>query len=372
MAVGGCNDALKTPPADASLASDLALGTGGSGPPPMADALAAGDATPGMGGSGQGGSGPLVTGTGGQGAGGTQGNGGVGQGGTAPVGGGGAGGTATTATGTGGLQLGGSGAGTIGGSGGQSSGGRGGSPTGGAGGSTGGSGGQGGAGGSTGCPVLTQTKSSRTARSAGFTGDYKTDYYGLYSVSCTAVTECAAACVKAGGTQSSCAASECIHSTTDYCLPPTYWFDLDRLRVEGGTIETSAWIIMVSNPYRDQLIATDFQFEIPSGATIQGIVMSINRSADDATAIADYQVKLVREGATVGLDRAGTKAWPSAFEYADYGGPADAWGGTWKPADVNAAGFGVALTPMYLSTGGNARGYVDFIRGTVYYSLPCP
>ena len=60
------------------------------------------------------------------------------------------------------------------------------------------------------------------------------------------------------------------------------------------------------------------------------------------------------------------------MKYASYGGATDRWGTTWTPADVNATGFGVGLTPMYLLTGGNGRAYVDFIRATVYYSLPCP
>jgi hypothetical protein len=304
-----------------------------------------------------------VTATGGQptGGGGSSGigTGGQGKGGTA-------GGQAT-----GGIGQGGAGAAT-GGSAGSATGGTGGRSTGGIAGTTSGSGGRGGSSGTTSCPVLSQVKSSRSARSAGFTGTYQTNYYPLYSAACTQVADCESACVTAGGTQSSCAASECIHSTTDYCLPPTYWFDLDHLRTEGGSTEASAWITMVNNPYRDQLIATEFQFEIPADAAISGIVMSINRSADSANAIADYEVKLIREGATVGLDRGGTIPWPATFAYADYGEPNDRWGTTWAPADVNATGFGVALTPMYLSSGGNARGYVDFIRGTVYYSLPCP
>jgi hypothetical protein len=229
----------------------------------------------------------------------------------------------------------------------------------------------GGAGGAPGCAVLSQTRSSRAARSAGFSGAYDVDYYPLYSVSCTTLAECQTACVQAGGSEQSCASSECIHSVTDYCLPPTYWFDLDLLRVEGGRIESSAWIILVNHPYRDQLLASDFQFELPPEATLQGIAVSINRSADMAELIADYEVKLLRSGSTVGLDRAKTAAWAAVFQYVTYGGPSDLWGVTWTPADLNSTGFGVALTPMYLSTAGNARGYVDFIRATAYYFLPC-
>ena len=47
--------------------------------------------------------------------------------------------------------------------------------------------------------------------------------------------------------------------------------------------------------------------------------------------------------------------------------PIDLWGTTWTAATIDASGFGVALTPMYLMSAGNDRAYVDFIRATVYY-----
>jgi hypothetical protein len=232
----------------------------------------------------------------------------------------------------------------------------------------------GGAAGSAACPVLTQTKSSRAAHSAGFPGTIDA-YDNLSHVTCTTVADCASACVKAGGAQVSCAASECVAGivgSTDRCMTPTFWFYLDRLRVEGGTTGSSAWIAMVNRPYRDQLIANDFQFEISPEATIQGIAMSINRSADSEGLVGDYEVRLVRDAATtVGLDRGITKPWPTEFQYADYGGPTDLWGTAWTPADVNSTGFGVALTPTYLDTAGNSGAYVDFIRATVTYSVPC-
>jgi hypothetical protein len=304
----------------------------------------------------------------------------------APTGGSGgrsSGGTAGASSVSGGQITGGAGGAPTGGSGDRSYGGTagassasGGQITGGASGTpTGRSGGRssGGTGGSTGCPVLDQTKSSRAAHSSGFSGTLDA-YYAIDNVVCTTVADCASACVQAGGTQVSCASSECVQGldTPNYCLPPTFWSNLDQLRTEGGTTDSSASIIMVNNPYRDQLIANDFQFEIPAEATVQGIAMSINRSADSESAVGDWEVKLVRDAATtVGLDRAGTKAWPTTFEYADYGGPTDHWGTTWTPADVNGTGFGVALTPMYLGTAGNSWAYVDFIRATVTYSLPC-
>jgi hypothetical protein len=152
-------------------------------------------------------------------------------------------------------------------------------------------------------------------------------------------------------------------------LPPTYWIDFDKLLTEGSSQESSVYIIMVNNPYRDPLLASNFQFEIPSGAKILGISFSINEAAGSENMIADYSVRALANNAVVGLDRGHTTAWTTTFHPEVYGGPSDLWGATWTAEAVNGAGFGVALTPLYLETAGNERAYVDFIRATVTYDV---
>jgi len=225
------------------------------------------------------------------------------------------------------------------------------------------------AGGASGCSGSSQTRSARTGKSAGFSGNYQTDYYPLYSHACVTVADCSAACVTAGGTQTSCAASECVDSTPDYCLPPTYWFGFDQLLTEGNSQESSVALIMVNNPYRDQLLASNFQFEIPSGAKILGISFSIREAAGSENMIADYSVRALSNNLAVGLDRGHTKAWTTEFHPEIYGGAADLWGTSWTADAVNATGFGVALTPLYLDAAGNERAYVDFISATVTYDV---
>ena len=124
---------------------------------------------------------------------------------------------------------------------------------------------------------------------------------------------------------------------------------------------------MVNNPYRDQLLASNFQFEIPSGAKILGISFSINEAAGSENMVADYSVRAMVNSTAVGLDRGHTKAWSTTFHPEVYGGASDLWGTTWSVDDVNGAGFGISLTPLYLDTAGNERAYVDFIRATVTY-----
>jgi len=223
--------------------------------------------------------------------------------------------------------------------------------------------------GSAGCLPVSQTRHARTAKSAGFKGDYAEDYGPLYYKNCTVAADCASACVKAGGTSDSCAASECVPSTEgpDHCLPPTYWVYLDQILTEGNSQESSVQVIMVNNPYRDQLLASNFQFEIPSGAKILGISFTVNEAAGSANMIADYSVRALANGNPVGLDRGHSKAWSTLFHPELYGDLADLWGTTWTADVINAEGFGIAITPLYLDTAGNERAYIDFIRGTVTY-----
>lgn len=211
-----------------------------------------------------------------------------------------------------------------------------------------------------------QTGYAHVGTSAGFSGSYESDYYPVYSKACSAHADCLATCVTAGGTEQSCSAAKCIDSTSDYCLPPTYWFGLENLRIEAEPADTGAWTILDSTKYRDQLLATDFQFAIPSSATITGIVVQIRKSAESSMA-ADQEIRLLRNGATVGLDHSKSDPWPSGLEYVEYGTPTDLWGASWTPSDLSSQQFGVAITARYLDIGGNARAYVDFVKATVYY-----
>lgn len=118
--------------------------------------------------------------------------------------------------------------------------------------------------------------------------------------------------------------------------------------------------------------ATGFGFTIPSDATIEGIVVEIERKASGSSTgtVRDASVRLYKAGVLTGADRAATAtAWPTADAYKSYGGATDLWGTTWTPADINAAGFGVGLAATLLANGPlTVTAYVDHIRVTVYYS----
>ena len=120
------------------------------------------------------------------------------------------------------------------------------------------------------------------------------------------------------------------------------------------------------------LEATGFGLAIPAGATIQGIAVTIARAATVSNDIFDAQVRLLQAGVVAGSDHRNGVAWPGNGLYspvnAAYGGPTDLWGVTWTPAQINATGFGVAVSVA--SFGAGSVAYVPALSLTVAYALP--
>lgn len=115
------------------------------------------------------------------------------------------------------------------------------------------------------------------------------------------------------------------------------------------------------------LLATNFGFSIPAGATIDGIVVGVERKEGSTFEdITDSSIRLYK-GSFVGDNKATGTEWPTALTYADYGGAADTWSAGLTAADVNASTFGVGISAVCsVAFGGTAS--IDHIRITVYYT----
>jgi hypothetical protein len=221
------------------------------------------------------------------------------------------------------------------------------------------------------CPARPTTPAGPHAgRSAGYAGNL-TDYSALYNVTCATVQDCANACVAVGGTQASCTeGSECVEGSAGsprHCLPPTYWRYGDQVVEESADATGAAEQTLVLIAYNDPLAVTDFRIAVPAGATIRGIQFEVRRSADEPQ-VFDDSVRLLRDGRAVGTEHRRTDAWPASLAYATYGGPTDTWGEIWTPADIQAAGFGIAVAARWGVPDSNARAYIDYVRATIYYS----
>ena len=176
------------------------------------------------------------------------------------------------------------------------------------------------------------------AQSAGFFGS-RNPYKALFGVSCMGVTDCANACVAAGGTITSCTmGSLCAQGLGDAgrsCVPPSYWLDTTGALSASGMINNDAQLVLVNSAFNDALVLTDFGIAIPDDSVIVGIQLDVVRAAARGEAI-DEAVQLMRGGAPVGVDHGQPAPWPTTLASVSYGGPNDTWGVSWTVADVRS------------------------------------
>jgi hypothetical protein len=110
------------------------------------------------------------------------------------------------------------------------------------------------------------------------------------------------------------------------------------------------------------LKATNFGFEIPAGATIEGIVVEIERSGLGEAG----SVRILKGGSVQAAERASGGPWPEADAYCAYGSHVDLWGASWAYTDINASNFGVAISVKGVG-GGDV--FIDHVRITVCYAV---
>lgn len=139
------------------------------------------------------------------------------------------------------------------------------------------------------------------------------------------------------------------------------WTNPANARAADGVYAT----VGLSGSATNFLSWSDFGFSIPSGSTINGIELEVNRKSTTVAGNGDADVRLVVSGVRVGSDRHNGYSLPTTAATAVYGGPSDLWGTTWSASDVNASGFGAAW-----SCGGipGQTVSVDYARVTVYYT----
>ncbi len=94
------------------------------------------------------------------------------------------------------------------------------------------------------------------------------------------------------------------------------------------------------------LMATNFGFSIPGSATIDGVVLEIEKSHTSTGNDKDGVVKLVKGGTVQGNNYASTTVnWTTTDTYYTYGtSTTDLWGLTLTPSDINSSTFGAAVS----------------------------
>ncbi|MBI4305247.1 MAG: hypothetical protein HY678_02910, partial [Chloroflexi bacterium] len=124
----------------------------------------------------------------------------------------------------------------------------------------------------------------------------------------------------------------------------------------------------------NNLDATNFGLSIPSGATINGVQVSIEKgtTVNSGATVTDTTVRLLKAGAVVGDNKASGTAWPIADANATYGGSSDLWGTSWTAGDFTPSGFGVRISASQSGGDSSHTIAVDHVRITVYFTPETP
>lgn len=122
----------------------------------------------------------------------------------------------------------------------------------------------------------------------------------------------------------------------------------------------------------DILRAYNFDFDIPSGSTIDGIEVVLKTTGGSANVTYEL-VQLYGSAGTLIGDNYSTGAILSAEypEYTDFGSNTDLWGTSWSIDDINDSDFGVGLAAYNASSASQSAEAYD-VKITVYYTEPIP
>jgi hypothetical protein len=147
----------------------------------------------------------------------------------------------------------------------------------------------------------------------------------------------------------------------------------NSLQADNVYATATAILSVLSGPTQN-LTLTNFGFNIPTAATICGVVVTAKKKALNVNVlsnVADNSVKLVKGGIVSGTNKALAGNWTTTNTSFTYGGDTDSWGLTLTPADVNASNFGIAFSAYITGTISLIpSAQIDNIQVTVYYTIP--
>jgi hypothetical protein len=140
----------------------------------------------------------------------------------------------------------------------------------------------------------------------------------------------------------------------------------------GNNNQYASVTISDSDNVTAYITAKDFDFSIPSGATINGIEVFVEKQRDCADSscssdVYDNRVRIIKNNTVGSTDRSIASPWTDSDSTVTYGSSSDLWGTTWAPSDINSTGFGFALSAKR-SGGGDRTAKVDLIQIKVHYT----
>lgn len=163
------------------------------------------------------------------------------------------------------------------------------------------------------------------------------------------------------------------------------WFPQDNIKASDNQYAATT---LSDNETSGSIRATNFGFSIPAGATINGVVVDIERKVNKDTSdgcdwhdghyndyyspVQDAEVKIIDAGGNVvGDNKATATNYTKADTYESHGGPTNLWGLTLTRTIINDIDFGVSIKVKKNGSGcGDINTGIDHVKMTVYYTLP--
>ncbi len=147
------------------------------------------------------------------------------------------------------------------------------------------------------------------------------------------------------------------------CGSDSDWIDTNQM---GSSDDSYANSEVPKGGCSYYLFIDNFGFSIPAGATINGIQVDMERSAQNGGVISDAYVSLHVSGSPAGDNMGVGGTWGTSDYVQSYGGSANTWNSGYGVNDINDTGFGVVI---YVTAGSPTTfAYIDQVVITVTYT----
>jgi len=111
-----------------------------------------------------------------------------------------------------------------------------------------------------------------------------------------------------------------------------------------------------------------YGFSVPSGSTINGITVSVERISSVGGRCVDTVARLRKADTLVGTNKLNATTFTTSDATVTYGGSSDLWGASWTAEDINAGGFGFDLSVNAGASGDTCN--IDSVSVSIDYTPP--
>lgn len=144
----------------------------------------------------------------------------------------------------------------------------------------------------------------------------------------------------------------------------TAWASPSNALLNDG--QTTSHVVLSGGAYSDYLDLSAFGFALPSGSTVVGYEVIIERWGSTTDQVFDNTVVL-KSGSTTSSELADANRWPDTGGAWLYGGESELCGLTLTSNQVNDDAFTLRIAATAATD--NMTAYIDHARVTVYYTL---